>query len=188
VIREALRDGAPVQVRPIRPEDKPLLAAGFTRLSPESRAWRFGGPITELTDEQLRSLTEVDFVDRFAWVALLEADPSYAAGVGRYVRVAGEPEVAEAAITVVDACQGLGLATILIAPLGVAAAGAGIRRFRAFVAEGNASMRGLLERLGATSAFESPGVLRMEIDVDAARMPDTPAAETVRRIAAGMLG
>ena len=36
-----LRDGASITVRPIAPEDKPLLVDVFGRLTEESRYWRF---------------------------------------------------------------------------------------------------------------------------------------------------
>jgi len=65
-VRTRLLDGTRVLVRPIRPDDKPLLREGFERLSNESRLRRFMAPITELDEEQLHYLTEVDFVNHFA--------------------------------------------------------------------------------------------------------------------------
>jgi len=47
-----LLDGTPVLVRPIRPEDRQLLIAGFQRLSPESRYARFMAPLAELSEAQ----------------------------------------------------------------------------------------------------------------------------------------
>src|SRR5205823_13235304 len=83
-IRARLRDGTPVIVRPIRPDDKALLRDGFRRLSEESRIRRFMAPIRELSDDQLRSLTEIDYVDHFAWAAVLAERPTVGIGVGRF--------------------------------------------------------------------------------------------------------
>jgi hypothetical protein len=91
-----LRDGTSVLLRPIVPEDKALLVEGFRRLSPESRYRRFMAPIEELTADQLRFLTEIDYVDHFAWMALdLGAAGHPRVGVSRYVRIPEETEVAE---------------------------------------------------------------------------------------------
>src|SRR5947207_6557708 len=48
-------------------------------------------------------LTEIDYHDHMAWVALDPPGPGFlGVGVGRYARPAEEPAVAEAAVTVVD--------------------------------------------------------------------------------------
>jgi hypothetical protein len=90
-----LRDGTPVLVRPIRPEDRSIIVEAFRRLSPQSRYTRFLAPIVELSDKELRHLTEIDYVDHMAWVALDPDHPdSTALGVARYVRLADDPDVA----------------------------------------------------------------------------------------------
>ena len=48
VERTTLRDGTPIVLRLIVPEDKALLEAGFDRWSPESRYARFLGPKSTL--------------------------------------------------------------------------------------------------------------------------------------------
>jgi hypothetical protein len=45
-----LRDGARVTLRPIGPEDKPLIAASFERLGEESRYRRFLTSSADATD------------------------------------------------------------------------------------------------------------------------------------------
>lgn len=127
-----LLDGTRVRIRPIVPQDKERLVAAFERLSPESRYRRFLSPVDEITPDLLRRLTEIDYVDHFAWAALLADDPGEpSVGVARYVRLPDEPGVAEAAVTVVDEYQGRGLGTLLQA-LGAVALEHGIRRFRGF--------------------------------------------------------
>jgi GNAT superfamily N-acetyltransferase len=186
-IRTRLRDGTLVLVRPIRPDDKALLVDGFRRLSEESRIRRFMAPIRELSDEQLRSLTEIDYVDHFAWVALVADRPSFGIGVGRYIRLGDEPDVAEVAITVVDDYQGKGLGTLLLGILAGTARLAGITKFRALVLEDNRTMRTLMDSLGVESRHDAPGVLEMDVPLDPARLPDSPAGRTLKAVAAEIL-
>jgi RimJ/RimL family protein N-acetyltransferase len=181
-----LRDGTPVLLRPILPEDKAELLDGFRRLSPESRYRRFLSPVDELTEEQLRHLTEIDYVDHFAWVAFdLGASGHPGIGVARYVRVPGEPEVAEAAVTVVDDHQGRGLGTLLLEALGAMALENGIARFRGYALEENRAILEVLESLGASAAHDSPGLVRVEIDLRAGEERGSPLREVLRILARG---
>jgi RimJ/RimL family protein N-acetyltransferase len=166
VLRVALKDGTPVTIRPIRPDDKPLLVDGLARLSEESRYRRFLSPIGGFTEDQLRYLTEVDYHDHFAWVALHGEWPDVGLGVARYVRVPDRPDVADVAVTVVDEYQGRGLGTILLAVLARTALAEGIRRFRGDVLAVNTPMRRLLRRFGAEAHLESPGLVEAELDLD----------------------
>src|SRR4029453_11205530 len=59
-----LRDGAAVHLRAIRPDDEERLRIAFGRLSPRSVYRRFFHPVTALTPDVLRQLTELDFRDR----------------------------------------------------------------------------------------------------------------------------
>jgi GNAT superfamily N-acetyltransferase len=183
-----LRDGTRVRLRPILPEDKALLVEGFRRLSPESRYRRFMTPIQELTNEQLRHLTEIDYVDHFAWLALDLDEPAHPGmGVARYVRIPEEPEVAEAAVTVIDDYQGRGLGTLLLEALGAVALEHGIRRFRGYALEDNRPIREVLEAMGATTAHDSPGMLRIEVDLPtrADELKGSALAEVLRNVARG---
>jgi RimJ/RimL family protein N-acetyltransferase len=176
-IHSALRDGTAVMLRPIRPDDKRRLAEGLARLSETSRAFRFMSPVDALTDEQLTYLTEIDYYDHFAWVAVLEERPDFGIGVARYVRLAEDPQIAEAAVTVADEYQGKGLGTLLVGVLAATARMAGIERFRAYVLEANEPMLALLGDLGVEPAHESPGVLHMDIPL----VPDLIAGSPTAR-------
>lgn len=130
----SLRDGSSMLVRQIQPGDKATIAAGFDRMSPESRYRRFFSPLQRLTDADLRYLTEVDHHDHEALIATSpEGDPI---GVARYVR--GErPEEAEVAVTIVDDWQGRGAATALLERLVDRARANGIERFVAIILQEN---------------------------------------------------
>jgi RimJ/RimL family protein N-acetyltransferase len=170
-------------VRAITPDDKGPLADGYRRLSEESRYRRFLSLATELSDEQLRYLTEIDYWDHFAWVAFLADRPDLGLGVARYIRLRADPDVAEAAITVVDDYQGKGLGTLLLGLLATAALAAGIRTFRAVVLEENEAMRELLDRFGARTTYDSPGLLRLDVPLDPDNVPDTPAGHVLKAVA-----
>jgi GNAT superfamily N-acetyltransferase len=156
-------------------------------LSDESRYRRFMAPVTELSEEQLTKLTEIDYVNHFAWIAMRADRPEEGMGVARYVRLEEEPTVAEAAITVLDDYQGRGLGTLLLALLAVAARAAGIERFRAYVLEENAPMLAMLEGMGATIEYDSPGVMRADMRLDPELLPDSPAARVLKAAAASLL-
>ena len=184
----SLRDGTLIRLRPIVPEDKASLVDGFRRLSPESRYRRFMAPIARLSDEQLAFLTEVDYRDHFAWIALsLDQAGTPSVGVARYVRDPADPEVAEAAVTVVDDHQGRGLGTLLLQALGAVALEHGIRRFRGYALEENRPIRDLLESMGAATAHEAPGTLRVEIDLPsrAEELRGSPLYDVLRAVARG---
>lgn len=189
-VRVVLRDGTRALVRPVRPEDKERLEAGLARLSRRSRYLRFHAEIEELTDEQLRYLTEVDQRDHAAWAALDEERPEIPGmGVARYIRLPEEPTVAEAAITVADDYQGRGLGTVLLGILGRHAHDNGIEVFRSYVLAENETMITLLEQLGAARELETPGVYRLDMSLpgDADEIPETTVGRLLRAAAGDRL-
>jgi GNAT superfamily N-acetyltransferase len=102
-----LPGGTRVRVRPIVPEDKPLLVDGLRRLSPESAFRRFMSPKVSFSEAELRYLTEVDQVNHIALVGVHADEPGSLIAVARCVRVA--PDTADIAVVVGDPWQGLGL-------------------------------------------------------------------------------
>lgn len=165
-IHVLLRDGTPVFLRPIVPDDKDLLVKALERLSEESRYRRFMSLMTGFTTDQLRRLTEIDHRKAFAWIALHAEDPEEPLGVARYVRLPDRPESAEVAVAVMDEYQRKGLGTILLEVLAATARAAGIRRFAGHLLADNVPMRRMLGRIGAELRLESPGVLEVDIPLD----------------------
>jgi acetyltransferase len=156
------RDGTPVALRPIHPEDKQALAEGFARLSEQTRYQRFLAPMARLTERQVQYLTEVDHVNHFAWVAgRRDTDGvDHGLGVARYVRSGPDSETAEFAVVVADDAQGLGIGTLLVEALVVVAADHGLRSLEGLCFADNHVMLHMLERLGARISTDSPGVLK----------------------------
>ena len=139
-----LRNGRAVEIRSIRADDKARLAAGHARLSPETQRRRYLSAKPRLTANDLRYLTEVDGHDHAALVAVLPEQPEIIVAVGRFVRLAGDPEAAEFAIVVGDPLQGRGLGTLLARELAAAARATGIRRFAATMLGDNDAVRRLM--------------------------------------------
>jgi RimJ/RimL family protein N-acetyltransferase len=182
-LRLALRDGTSVLVRPIVPGDRERLRRGFRRLSAQSRTRRFGAPVRDLSEKQLTYLTEIDYQNHMAWIAIdPEQSDGPSLGVARYVRMEEEPEVAEAAVVVADAYQGRGLGTLLLGMLGVAADANGLKWFRAYVLTDNRPMLEILRELGGHVELEEPGLYRVDLPIpsDPDEIPDTPTGRVLK--------
>jgi RimJ/RimL family protein N-acetyltransferase len=145
---ERLPDGAQVLLRPIRAEDKRMLADGLRRLSDESVQRRFLTPKRSFSRAELRYLTEVDGRDHVALVAENPADPvRRLIAVGRFVRLQNDGDAAEIAVTVADEWQGRGLGSLLGKHLAHSARNRGIRRFTATMSSQNVPAHRLMATL-----------------------------------------
>jgi GNAT superfamily N-acetyltransferase len=165
-----LRDGTPVTIRFIRPEDRDELVRCFGRLSPVSRYRRFLSARDELSDEALDYLTRVDGVGHVALVAVTDSPDlktDQGLGIARFVRLRDEPAVAEAAVTVLDDVQGKGLGTLLLRTLADAARERGIEAFRGEVLASNLPMRRMLDEVGAKVIHEDADSVLVDVALGA---------------------
>jgi nucleotide-binding universal stress UspA family protein/GNAT superfamily N-acetyltransferase len=181
-----LRDGARVTLRPIAPEDKPLIAVTFERLSEESRYRRFFTTKNQLSAAELAYLVDVDHRDHEAIIAI---DPSNgeALGVARYIRFKDDAEVAEVAVTVADDWQRRGLGRALLDRLTYHARREGVRRFSAFVQGDNPGALRLLADVGDTRQQRDSGVVELVIELPPKRGMGAQLARALRAVAAGSL-
>src|SRR5687767_5865036 len=138
---EQLTDGTRVRLRLVQPTDKALFKRGLQRMSPQSRYRRFLAYRDHLSESELVYLTELDHWDHLAIGCTARRE---GIGVARFIRLADQPDTAEAAIVVVDAYHGKGLGKILLGHLAAAARERGISRFRCDVLVDNTPMRALL--------------------------------------------
>lgn len=185
-----LDDGSSVLFRDIRPEDRELLRRGLERLSPESRYRRFFRHVDHLSEKELSYLTEVDFVNHYALIAMLpEAPGAPGIGVARWIRIEGEPTVAEAAVTVIDEYQAQGLGKTLLWLLVKSAIGSGIQSFRAWVQGENTMILGLLSEAGARKGEWNSGVMEVDIPLPKTHelLEATPAPLVLKEVARGRL-
>jgi acetyltransferase len=144
-VRAVLRDGTPVRIRALRPDDKDRLRSGFEQLSPKSVYRRFFQTVKTLTPNDLRQLTELDFRDRAALVLTTddEGDETFI-GVARFARVASGADRAEMAIVVADAYQHRGAGLLLLTYLIDIARSLGVRELLALSLEDNDDVLELL--------------------------------------------
>jgi ribosomal protein S18 acetylase RimI-like enzyme len=162
-IETSLKDGSPIIIRMIRPEDKQELKAGFEKLSPHSNYCRFLTPMGTLSKSNLKYLTEVDNKNH---LALCVHDLNLnGIGIARYIRIKDEPEAAEIAITILDKYQNHGLGTKLLHLLIESAIDNGIRKFIGFVLEENGAMLKVLEKFGAKIQRDQENILRVEMEL-----------------------
>ena len=162
-----LRDGTLVRLRHLGPDDAEELAAGFARLSPESRYRRFFSPMPRLSGPLLRRLTATDGRDHVALIAETipyDDEPPAPVGVARFMRLPDRNGAAEVAVTVVDELHGRGLGRLLLESIATLAREAGVTTLIASVLAENAPMRALLGRLAPVSALRNErGVLSYEV-------------------------
>ncbi len=182
-----LDDGTRVTFRPIRPEDAPGLREAFTHLSSTSRQRRFFSGVSELSDEMVHYLTNVDGKNHFAIVATLDSldlKDERGVGVARFIRLKDSPTVAETAVTVVDDAQKKGLGRELLRELSRQAVHRGIEKFRAEVLVNNAPMRKLLEDVGAELVEDTGDSLVYDVKISTEK---NSALDRLFKVAASQL-
>ncbi len=174
-----LKDGSVVHVRRIRPEDAPLLLGMWARTSAESRRLRFLGPFN-IDESNVHRFTDLDPELQYAVVATRgRGDHERMIGVARYERDPDEPDHAEFAALVEDASQGLGVGTVLVRQVALAAEAAGIRKLSGDILSDNVRMLNLVRELGLefTSGHDG-GVVRSDLETNVTeRFLDAVASE-----------
>jgi len=163
---EHVLGGHTIVLRHICADDAAELRRAFRELSPESRYRRFLGIAGNLDDAAIAYLTCVDQKDHVAIVAVtdsLDLKSERGVGVARFVRSKDDPAVAEAAVTVVDDMQRIGLGTLLMRTLARAALERGIERFRAEVLESNEIVVNALREAGAREVARGEGTLVLDV-------------------------
>lgn len=133
-----LRDGNPICVRAIRPDDGDRLRDHFRALSPTSAYYRFFGYRRELSCEEMERFTRLDFDVHVAIVATCwdGTEEQILADI-RYVVQDDDEGQAELAISVVDSHHGRGIGALMLRQLALIAHRRGIRRLVADVMSEN---------------------------------------------------
>ncbi len=111
--RTKLKDGTPLLLRAIKPEDEPMWHELLATCSPETLHFRFRYMFKATTHEMATRFCFIDYDREIAIVAEIEEDDRRKIiGVGRLVADADHRE-AEFAILVGDPWQGIGLGSVL---------------------------------------------------------------------------
>src|SRR5262249_24167769 len=148
-----LRSGAEVLIRPIRPEDEPLIVAFHGTLSEQSVYLRYFYPMSleqRIAHERLTRICFIDY-DREMVLVAERADPSSGQraiiGVGRLTKLRGANE-AEFATVVSDAYHGQGLGSELLRRLIAIGRDERLDRVVAVVLPDNRDMQQVFKKLG----------------------------------------
>ncbi len=170
VVLERLPDGAQILIRPIRSDDKRFLEDGLRQLSDESVHRRFLSPKRSFSRAELRYLTEVDGRDHVALVAEYPGEPvRRLIAVGRFVRLAQDPDAAEVAIVVSDDWHRRGVGSLFAERLAAQARRLGVKRFTATMATDNVAAHRLMDRLSEhlEEHYSGSGVSDVVLDLAA---------------------
>jgi RimJ/RimL family protein N-acetyltransferase len=157
-----LRDGTPLHLRPIHPDDGPELLKLYDKLSNTSLYQRFF-VVPPKDASKADYLARVDYDNQFALVAEVKGE---VVAVARYHRDRARPDHAEVAFTVADALQGKGIGSLLFSRLAGIASARGVALFDAEVLKENVGMIRVFEKSGCPMTKTPDGdVYRFEIRI-----------------------
>jgi len=166
----ALKDGTKVTIRPIRPEDEPLMVKFHATLSERSVYLRYFCSLSLSTRVEHERLVRICFgsYDRgFALVAD-HADPQAGQheilGVGRFSAITGDE--AEAAVLVSDRWQGKGLGTELLATVARVARQEKFKKLSGEILRDNLATQAIFRKSGfQLRALEDPSSVRATLEL-----------------------
>lgn len=160
---ERLRNGASLQIRALRPSDRPEMLAAVGRSSKETLYRRFFAPKRNFSEREIEFFLDVDFKSHVALVAVLsEGGQELIAGGARYI--VSQPGCAEIAFAIDDPHQKLGIGTHLISHLIEIARAAALEAFVAEVLPENVPMLKVFERCGlAMTTRRERGVVHVTL-------------------------
>jgi acetyltransferase len=148
------REGEPVTIRPIRPEDEPLMVKFHESLSEQSVYMRYFHMLDlnqRTAHERLTRICFIDYDREMAFVAE-RTDPQSGEkeilGVARLSRRGGIPDEAEFSVLISDRFQRRGLGTLLLNKLLIVGRTEGLRRITADILFENYPMQRISKRLG----------------------------------------
>jgi acetyltransferase len=159
-------DGTPLTIRPIRPEDEPLLIAFHQTLSEDSVRMRYMQGMKADARTAHQRLLRICFPDYDREIVLV-AEHQSASDAGRTVVAVGRlsrdrvtRSEAEFSLLVADPWQGRGVGRQVLSRLIEVARLEGIQRIYADILEANMRMQRLCARLGFTLEKADGGVVR----------------------------
>ena len=147
--RVQLNDGTNVLIRPIRPEDAESEARFVRELSDEAKYFRFMNTFQELSQEMLIRLTQIDYHNEMALIAMRMEDgvEGEQIGVARYATNV-DKKSCEFALTVADNWQGRGVGQLLMKDLMSVARDRDLESIEGQVLANNKRMLKLMGTLG----------------------------------------
>lgn len=160
-----LKDGTPVLIRPMKPEDEPLVADLLDNCSDQTLYFRYFRVIKSWPHEALIRFTQNDYDREIGLAAIGEPPgPPVMMGVGRLV-MTPERDAGEFAVIVADPWQGKGLGPKLIGRVIDIARENGVKLLSGDVLSENQSMLDLVKGLGFRVQAPREGTCRVEMNL-----------------------
>lgn len=148
-----LSDGTPVTLRPIRPEDEPLLVDFHKTLSEESVYHYFSQPLSFHHRVAHERLSRICFIDYDRAITLVAETLNVATGqpeilgAARLIKLHGLNQVGQFILVISDAYQGQGLGTELLTRLVAIAQAEGLHLLRGQFRAENKAMQRVCEKV-----------------------------------------
>jgi acetyltransferase len=166
-----MKNGRSVVIRPIRPEDEPMMIRFHETLSERSVYLRYFHSMKLDQRVAHERLTRICFIDYDREMALVveRNDPDTGEreilGVGRLIKLPGGAE-AEFAVVVSDRCQGCGIGSELLKRLIEIGRSERLQRIVGDILPDNDAMKRVCEKLGFSRRYViQEKVVRAEIDI-----------------------
>jgi len=150
-----LRDGTPVIVRPLIAEDRPLLAEAYRRVSPEARYnrfWTHGGDV--VGEKMLDRVLNQDAFQHVTWAVLDPSREFPPMGGASWWRNPENEDEAEISAIVLDADQGRGIGTLVLAVMWITAFRAGIKQLVGYSLTENRKAADWMRDCGASGEWD----------------------------------
>jgi RimJ/RimL family protein N-acetyltransferase len=164
-----LKNGTPVTMRVMRPDDRDRLVAAFAKLERDSVYVRFFSFRKEIPERALARIAEIDFENLLGLVATVgEGAAETVIGSCTYVAnpVTDGVKSAEVAFTILEEYHGQGLGGRLFEAAASLARRHGIARFTADVLSSNKAMLRVFERTALPMRKRrEDGTIHLELDL-----------------------
>ncbi len=164
IATEHMKNGTVYTVRPIRPEDEPLLYQFFSELSEHTIRMRFFRTVKEISHEEMVRYCHVDYDREVALVAELEVE-----GYKKIIGVAAitqfiDGESAEMSFLVADRYQGQGIGKTLAKYCLIVAKEKNLKRLEMTILRENKPMIGLAKSIGFSQiSSDDPDLVMVEM-------------------------
>lgn len=162
-----LRDSKPCFIRPILPEDEPLLKTFINQVTKEDLYYRYFSEISEFTHDDLANMTQIDYDREMAFVAIRHPhDDPEIIGVARAM-ADPDNQQAEFAILVRSDLKGNTLGHQLMMKLINYTKAHGIKRLTAITMPENRNMISLAKKLGFSVEVQfDEGIVNLNLLLD----------------------
>ncbi|HFS8238262.1 TPA: bifunctional acetate--CoA ligase family protein/GNAT family N-acetyltransferase [Proteus mirabilis] len=162
-----LRDNKPCFIRPILPEDEPLLKTFINQVTKEDLYYRYFSEISEFTHDDLANMTQIDYDREMAFVAIRHPhDDPEIIGVARAM-ADPDNQQAEFAILVRSDLKGNTLGHQLMMKLINYTKAHGIKRLTAITMPENRNMISLAKKLGFSVEVQfDEGIVNLNLLLD----------------------